>query len=941
MLSQTIKVSIIIPVYHTEPVLKKCLESVLSQTWRNIEVILIDDGSNGGADRIVKELNDGRIRYIKHPSNKGLFSARITGIENATGDYIGFVDSDDAISIDYYHLLLQKACRFDADIVVGTTVFCEDSGKKMVSNLHRAAFHKLQLTGMQVQNAFFEQEGTCHSWHNVWNKLYSRELIMKCLPYLQKQDKHLIMGEDIIFSSLFMYYGQKLVVSPNAVYFYSRRSGSATGKKEDAISEKNKEDLKNAFSFVDNFLISVNATPKHILQFKRFYARYQRIWEINTDNEECTGEINDDVFFGLFEHEWGEGIETIKKSIVEGTYSYISFDVFDTAVVRPFSRPQDLFILLNKKFETVYKCNMNFARIRTNSEQGARKACEGNAESGEDISLEDIYNYMADFYCIPHDICDIMMHEEIGLEIEFSSARDSVKELYDVALLCGKKVIFVSDMYLPKETIESMLKKNGYNLYTNIYLSSAWKKLKKTGKLFDTVMEQEEIACSEILHLGDNEISDISIAIEKGINAYYMPDVNSLFYNYDFKFPVGKRLDLFETACGKNYNFTKVTNGNGIRSMFAIAAKEFFDNPYEKYESISKWDSNPYLFGYYVVGMHILGIVTWLDNIIRENGYRRVIFTARDGWCVMNAYRIWQQYLGLKADCQYIHVSRKSLLPAMITKETDLYNLPIEITQYSPQMLYELLGFCADADREPSLWSQLGARNIDRYERFCGEYEYSVFIKCFIETCYDERKKIEQDVLIREYLGNIRKHDIIFDMGYSGRIHKAIVDITGKNVDAAFIHVDNVNYLDNSRKGKFKIYKFWDIVPRMPDLLREHILSENTKGCIGYQLVGEKIVPIIECDNKNYGDRFVTNNIQRGAMDFIQTFLKYFAPYLDYLAYDAREVALGLEGFLLTSTAEDRKLFYSSFFEDSVYSGNPYNNIEEYIDEQYRLLHLS
>lgn len=113
------KISIIVPVYNVEKYLKKCVDSILAQTFKDFELILVDDGSpdNSGAmcDQYAKE--DARVKVI-HKENGGLSSARNAGIEAAKGDYLGFIDSDDFIATDMYELLYTNSIKEDADVSI-------------------------------------------------------------------------------------------------------------------------------------------------------------------------------------------------------------------------------------------------------------------------------------------------------------------------------------------------------------------------------------------------------------------------------------------------------------------------------------------------------------------------------------------------------------------------------------------------------------------------------------------------------------------------------------------------------------------------------------------------------------------------------------------------------------------------------------------------------
>lgn len=113
------KVSVIVPVYNVENYIRKCLDSIISQTLKDIEIILVDDGSEDNSGKICDEYaeKDSRIIVI-HQKNNGLSNARNTGLNIASGEYIGFVDSDDYIKSEMYSEMYQTAEKTDADMVL-------------------------------------------------------------------------------------------------------------------------------------------------------------------------------------------------------------------------------------------------------------------------------------------------------------------------------------------------------------------------------------------------------------------------------------------------------------------------------------------------------------------------------------------------------------------------------------------------------------------------------------------------------------------------------------------------------------------------------------------------------------------------------------------------------------------------------------------------------
>src|SRR5574344_122915 len=121
-------VSIIVPVYKVEPYLKRCLDIILNQTYKNIEIILVDDGSPDKCPQICDEYakKDNRIIVI-HQENGGLSAARNTGLDIAKGEYISFVDSDDWVHLQYIEVLLTSALKENADIIIGNHIRVNNS----------------------------------------------------------------------------------------------------------------------------------------------------------------------------------------------------------------------------------------------------------------------------------------------------------------------------------------------------------------------------------------------------------------------------------------------------------------------------------------------------------------------------------------------------------------------------------------------------------------------------------------------------------------------------------------------------------------------------------------------------------------------------------------------------------------------------------------------
>lgn len=215
----TEKISVIIPVYKVEKYLDNCIKSIVAQTYRNLEIILVDDGSPDNCPAMCDAWakKDNRIKVI-HKENGGLSDARNVGMAAATGDFIGFVDSDDWISPDMYQLLYDRMKIDGSDIVAcGVQMVWEDYTPPRI----------LTKSGCRVMNSQEAMQAIIEeSWlkQPVWYKLYKTELV---------QDIPFPVGkyhEDVFWSYQAVGRANKISVIDTPCYFYTQRSGSIMGE---------------------------------------------------------------------------------------------------------------------------------------------------------------------------------------------------------------------------------------------------------------------------------------------------------------------------------------------------------------------------------------------------------------------------------------------------------------------------------------------------------------------------------------------------------------------------------------------------------------------------------------------------------------------------------------------------------------------------------------
>lgn len=935
------KLSVVIPVYNTEQYLPRCIDSLINQTYKNIEFIFVNDCSPGNAEEIIKKYQeqDSRIKYVTYDKNRGLFRARMAGAEKAKGEYIAFMDSDDYATLDFYNTLIKCAEEKNAEIAIGKTIFKNVSNIDSVRNLHDECFLFDKIEGENVRKAYFGQKGLCFSWHTVWNKIYKKDLWDKCFPYYKKIDTHLIMTEDIAFSSLLFYNAKSVATVENDGYFYCENEGASTNAAKTTLKRftKNMSDIKRVFDFVNEYFDEVGADSYIVNSFNETKKYYARMWQELADNtfkgdelktadeimRDFIGDFKEHTnrdyhFFASMSSKWNGGLESIKDTIAKSKCKYVSFDIFDTLIMRYVYNPEDIFLLMNKKFEEVYKSNISFDKLRIGAERVCRMKFGNSHPEYQDVNIDEIYDTLSEYYNIPLDVAKTMEAEEKKLEIKFSRRRKSAFELFDVAKLSGKEVILTSDMYLDEATIRAILDKAGYSGYKKLYISSVLRKTKANGDIFKAVIKDLGAKASDILHIGDTWINDIERPKSLGISTIFFPKAKEVFENKINGINTNLCHNIGETVCGIMCNPSKFKDSLGYRCMLALVAGYYFDNPYRSFNDESDFNGSPYFIGYYALGMHMVALSKWICDNSAE--YDNIYFMARDGYLPMLAYNIFRNNENPKGE--YIYTSRKMLLPLMIESKEDFFDLPVEYRNHTPATILELLSFCCKDYNANTL-------DFDVNKTFTDENQFNNFITFFVNNLYDSSKHNEAIERCKKYYAPLAKgNNASFDMGYSGRIQTAASRACGKGIDALFVHSDSKRYSNMKRKGNYKIKTFYDFYPYMSGLIREHILSDSSSSCIG---IDENINLIFDGIEKLYQDSFVVNQIQQGAIDFVKDFKNIFIEYFDYIDFKPYEASMVFEGYLRCGKDFDRQIFKASYFEDLVYGSKDNINIYEFI----------
>ena len=947
------KISIIIPVYNAEEFLPNCLNVLTSQSYKNYELIVVNDGSLGNCKEIVEKYmnNNNKIKYIEHEVNKGLFQARITGFYNSTGDYIAFLDADDYLSNDYYRELIEKAENTKSDIVFSNVVMDYGNNNRKIFNLCKLPFE--ELTGEECLDEFYKQEGLNFTWHILPNKIYSRNIWEKAINEYKNINNHLIMTEDFAFSNVLFYYAKKVTKVDKVAFFYSKHDGASTSVEDFTYKKivKNIDDLTTSFSFVEDFLKKKNIYDKYKEQFEKWRALYCQIHKSSIDIQKLSNDelitiekkfekfcpkqfdINNDKFFYSVCTDWDNRLDWLKEEIIKEDTKIVSFDIFDTLIVRPFLYPKDLFIFLNEDYRKMSNnLAIDFSKIREDCEVIARE--ENNLQKKEEVTLDRIYEIIEEQYSVPNKITQVLKQKEIELELRFCRKRETAYSLYKLAKYLGKRVICTSDMYLPLEVIKKILNKNGYNEIDKVYLSCELMKTKATGSLYEYVIQEEGVFANNIVHIGDNYYSDYEIAKKMNINSIYFQKATDVMLDKNLTNNLAQMLTQNMPFWRDNKASMKFI---GIRCMLAVVGNKYFDNPFITYNHESDFNVDPYLIGYYLVGSYLFGVANWLLKETENKGYKNIVFMARDGYLAMQVYNILKKYYNNVPDTKYLRVSRKALISAMIINKMDLYKLTdvINIQNHAPKYIIKYIKDSLKECSEQEIMDVIEKNGIKYDEDIKEINEFNKLIKIISNDLFDEEKNNRKTKKLKEFFEEyFEGKSATFDVGYSGRPELYLSILCQKPIDTFFLNINQDEALKYSKIAGYNLKTFFDAKPSVTGFAYESLISELAPSTIGYDLNGEYVKPILETNTISYQEKYIINMVQKAAIEFVEDISNIFGSDFKDLYYQDYYISLPFISYINSSKPIDMLIFNSIDFEDTIRIKNKKPITEDWIKER-------
>lgn len=548
-------------------------------------------------------------------------------------------------------------------------------------------------------------------------------------------------------------------------------------------------------------------------------------------------------------------IEDVKWLITQA--EVISFDVFDTLLIRPFSDPKDVFWLIERQTET-----KGFHDARVLAENLARDEKFRNSGNYE-VTLEQIYAQIK-LPQFSEEKINSLKDKELQIEENILKRSPYVEGIYDFAVSLGKRIIAISDMYLSKDFITCVLLKNKFHV-EQVFVSCEYGASKHEGSLYDIAGKILNIPKNRILHFGDNFKSDYSSALKAGFVAYFIPSLQEQLLQ-DERF-----------------------NQDAIRSMMSNGSGNLFTSLILSFTAQFK-AKNPQisiakLFGAMYAGPLVSGFASWLNLVMHIDQTSHLRFATRDGYITKEVWDI----LGFNSKASVFHSSRRlTLIPSLVNNyQKEINTLITTNKSCTIRECIERLNF---GESQIELLDALSA-----YVSIDKELNTPSIISKAINAL-NECKPILLRIALKElnsykyYLEFEKfdpKQDALVDCGWALSSQRRTEIILKEKIKGYYIGTLAHAYMhDGIRSFLFHHgqNRDWIKIAEAGVELLELPFASNKKQVNNFEMINGNLKPIMTENEKQYA--IVIDNFVMGMQSEIKLFAQYFAPYTKIVTQD-------------------------------------------------------
>lgn len=609
-------------------------------------------------------------------------------------------------------------------------------------------------------------------------------------------------------------------------------------------------------------------------------------------------------------------IAKARSLIAHSDFAAISFDVFDTLLIRLGVLPLDiLYFMLPKVKEIVPVLDFDFLTVRGKAEDIARAKLMRERPNYGEITLAEIYASLAVDYGLSEGQKEALMCAEIDVEISLLKRNECIAALFEQARKNGKKVLIISDTYLDRDVLERALKANDLGDFTQLYVSSEIKKRKDKGVLFEHVLNAEGLRAGQLLHIGDNPVSDFLMPRRLGISACLLP----------------KALDILQEASALNNNIFKAMIGASIESrlFLGLGVKRLLADHLFPLDRDSLFLGKSFILGYLGIGPFLTGIVhTILQNEMVSKNYYKIHFASRDGFLPLQAYRemsvLWPN--ALEAD--YLYCGRRAY--DIHKFEASCVDYIIEKSEKNQQDGYSIRNLL-DALITPDFGGQENDFSVDvldgpLYQNLEVLTDFLKKNESRIGGILNEKKQLARAYYGEKLTRNEKGRAVIFDIGYHGSISLGVGRLAACAVDKIYVWQTDENIRIDQAAGTITYALVKDPAKLGSgvlggNLIFEEVFSSLEPSCIGFKCGETGTDPLFDMmERVPESMRISLLDIQMGAMAFVRDVVSNLGSFLPGISLpNIEELLIPLRLSINKVGSKDISLFAPIVFEDKVF----------------------
>lgn len=568
------------------------------------------------------------------------------------------------------------------------------------------------------------------------------------------------------------------------------------------------------------------------------------------------------------------------------TSTLVSFDVFDTLIERSCGAPEIVFDLMSSN-SVKLPVGMSFREARVKAELEARQRA-----GIREITHSEIYDALSIMFDVSREEAERLQKQEEELEIQVAVPKPIGVELARLATKLGKKVIYVSDIYLSKNVVHNILKKCGISIVDGLYISSELFATKHYGEMFDIILEDHKMPAHKILHVGDNKHSDFEMPRSRQIRSLRIRKTFEFAENFS-------RLDA-ATAADANHAWNSAVSSLILRKRLKVDSQR---------------DSNPILaaaydVGYNCLGSSLLGFAQFVADTARRAGYNKLFFISRDGFYLKEAYDCLRKRDTSLPESHYLLASRAACRLAALVTQSDVEQLAgvdhfptsiIELLQSRFQLSEQaIMQALPRKIRTEKILRKLVTKAVD-------DPHFTKILSCLQPLILEHAEAARE-----RYIGYLESAGIsdadsaVVDIGYRGTTQRIIASLLNKSLGGiyyiAWPEIRNLLrqrlrydvYINSTGKRDDPLVKYVQLV--------ELFFSANHGSLTGFERNGANIVPILRPSGMPGATIEFVNSLHEGAVDFVEDFFQQAPKLLHKKAPTGRQAVERLVAFLRDPT---------------------------------------